>query len=754
MARSAVASVACVRSTRLCGTIALLAWMYWGSLAAGRPQSVPTSEPASQPSRKRITLDVIQGRGRVNFDGSYASGMTWLPDGRHFLHRRDGKLMRVDALTDTAEPAFDVAAIQKAFETQTGLEPADAERIAANPGEWSGDRTRALVKHSSGIYVLRLEPAGPRVSRVAASDNAERRELTLGPAGRALAFVRDSNLYSIDAASGQERQLTHDGSATLLNGVLDWVYQEEIYGRGDWRSYWWSDDDAHLAFLQLDESAVPVYTIVHQAQSRPSVETLNYPKPGDPNPTVRLGIVPTAGGAVVWADLGAYASTEILISRVSWSPRNTVIFSVQDREQRWLDLNEADPVSGSVRTLVRESSPAWNENLPHPRWLKDGSFLWQSDRDGYRHVFHYQADGTLLRRLTRGDWDAREILGVDESSGWVYFAGTREGPLEIHAYRVPLAGGETQRLTEPGFGHSVSLDPTCSYFFDDFSNVHTPTKVYLRRADGSLERVISENKVETIAEYAFGETRLVELPARDGFTLRGRLVLPPDYQSGRRYPVWCSVYAGPDAQTVFNRWGGHQALNDQYLANEGYVVWRIDPRSASGQGLLSAWQAWCRLGTTELADIEDSLRWLIDAGYADPERIGITGFSYGGYMTAFALTHSTMFRMGIAGAPVTDWGCYDTIYTERYMRTPQNNPAGYASSSTVRAAENLHGKLLLIHGMIDENVHFQNSALLIDALQKAGREFELMVYPRDRHGIFNGGEHFRELQARFLREKL
>ncbi len=713
-------------------------------------QPATDTAPATAPARERITEDVLYGPDRVDFDGSYATGMTWLGDGRHFLHRRDGILQRVDALTDEATPFYDVAALEQKLIDEAELDADQAQRLARQGGEFSRDRSAMLLSARGRRFVYR--PANRELIPVELPRGAQ--EIDLSPTGRRLSFVHKNDLHTLDLASGRQAQLTRDGSDTLLNGILDWVYQEEVYGRGNWRAYWWSDDERHLAFLQLDESSVPVYTIIDHVARPQRLERMHYPKAGEPNPPVRLGIVPAAGGPVRWADLSAYADTEILIVRVAWSPDHKVIFQVQDREQTWLDLCEADPAAGSVRVLVRERSPAWVNVIDHPHWLPDGTFLWRSERDGWQHIYHYARDGRLIRRVTQGDWDVRDLYGADLAAGRVYFSASADSPIQTHAYRAALSGGPPVRLTQPGFTHRTSFEPRLGLFIDTFSNLLTPPRVELRAGNGDLVRVISENPVDRLRDFELGESRFLRIPARDGHLLNALLILPPDYQPGRRYPVWCPVYAGPAAPTVSDSWGGQRFLYNQMLAGEGIIVWSCDPRSASNNGALSAWHAYQRLGAAELADIEDGVRWLIERGYADPERVGISGGSYGGYMVAYALTHSRMFSVGVSAFPVTDWHFYDTIYTERYMRRPQNNPEGYKLSSAIEAAGELHGKLLIYHGMIDDNVHVHNTIEFIYHLQRAGKQFELMLYPLDRHGIGRGARHLRELSLDFIRENL
>ncbi|MGD8452161.1 MAG: S9 family peptidase [Phycisphaerae bacterium] len=713
--------------------------------AAGGCRATPGTQPTLQP----ITREMLTGRP-PNFSGSYARGMRWL-DGEHYLHAQHGELKRVEALSGSDEAAYDVAALAAALEAQGGFEESDARRCAERPLAWTDDRSGVLIQHERRLYFCRL--ADGQVVRLT-EEARPRRTVALAPDGSSISFVLDNDLYAIDTTDAKEVRLTQDGSDTLLNGILDWVYQEEIYGRGAWGAHWWRDDGRYLAYIQLDESAVPLYAIVDYIPHLSDIERTRYPKAGDPLPVARLGVADPRTGQTVWIDLPRPDDTDLLITRVGWTPTGQLIFTVQDREQRWLDLNEADPQTGRSRTLIHETSPAWVDRLPLPEWLPDGSFLWLSARHGYQHVYHYTADGRLIARVTDGPWPVRNVIGYDEATDYVYFTGSRETVLETHAYRVPLGGGEIEQLTEPGYSHNVNFDPTLHLFFDTFSNVATPPQVVLRNADGTPVRVISENHVETLEKYSWPAGELLQVVNRNGRPLNVKIIRPADFDPSRRYPVLMPVYGGPDAPTVRNRWGGYHELFERYLATQGYMICYCDPYSATGGVAIAAWHAYRRLGEVELADYEDVVRYLVEHESADPERIGMTGYSYGGYIVAYALTHSTMFKMGIAGGLLSDWRNYDAVYVERYMQTPDHNPAGYDNAAVSNAAHKLHGHLLIVHGLMDDNVHFQNTAQLINALQEQVQRFDLMVYPRDGHGIGHGHAHFRELQLRYITENL
>lgn len=739
-----------LRALLLCLYVSPLAWSQ-ESQPASEPASA-SSTPASQPALKRLTLAAIFGPlGQVDFDGSPPQPIRWLPDGADYLSRAADGPGRINAETGERTPLYDVATLEQALRDSGAFDAKQARDEARRTGDWSDDFSTRLIRKEKARFAYR--PAERSLCKLAALPDSAR-AVGLSPTGGLLTYVDRNDLYTIDTRTGAARRLTKDGSETRFNGVLDWVYQEELYGRGDWTGHWASPQNDFVAFLQLDESRVPTYSVFDWTQARPQPVTLNYPKAGDPNPGVRLGIVRVRDAKLAWADLSRYGDAEILIVRVGWAPDGNVVALVQDREQTWMDLIDVSPTTGAVHTLLHESSPAWIENMNLPRWLADGSFLWLSDATGYRHIEHRARDGRRIRRLTGGSWSVKELRAVDERAGFVYFSAAIENPLEQQAYRVPFKGGDVARLTDPGSSHSVEFSRDGAFFADRYSSAMRPPRMSLRRGDGSLVRVLAENATTTLREYEISEPEFFRLRARYGWALNAMLLRPADFDPAKRYPVLCKVYAGPDSPTVSNAWQGRGMLFDQYQAQQGYLIWKIDPRSSSGESPLAAWQAYRRLGETELRDIEDSLHWLIDQGWADADRIAIMGHSYGGFMTTYALTHSNMFRCGIAGAPVTDWRNYDTIYTERYMSTPDHNAAGYDATSVWKAAENLHGRLLLAHGLMDDNVHFQNSAEFIRELQRFRKQFDLMIFPLDQHGFGRGERHWRQMQLDFIRERL
>jgi dipeptidyl-peptidase-4 len=466
---------------------------------------------------------------------------------------------------------------------------------------------------------------------------------------------------------------------------------------------------------------------------------------------VRLGAVAATGGATRWVDLTAYDPNDTLVVRVGWSPdAKRLVYEVQNRVQSWLDLLAADPETGKPAKLFREETKYWVDPTGLPSWLADGSFLWQSDRTGWRHLYHYAADARLLGPVTSGEWDERDLIGA--TAGWVYFSAAEHSPIADHIYRVRLDGSGLERLTDAEGNHSAEFNPQFTQFVDEWSNATTPPQTRLRDASGRVVRTIEQNPVAALASYRLGTVEFLKVPAGDGFSMEAMMIKPPGFDPSKRYPVMAYTYAGPGAQSARDTWGRQTYMWHQMIAEHGYIIWICDNRQASAKGVRSQWTSFHNFGEPELQDLEDGVAWLRRQPYVDASRIGIWGWSFGGFMTTFALTHSESFKIGIAGAPVTDWRNYDSIYTERYMGLPGTNPDGYDRSSVVKAAAHLHGKLLLIHGATDDNVHMQNSVQLIDALEKAGKPFEFMLYPQSRHGVTNPlrVKHLRATMAEFI----
>jgi dipeptidyl-peptidase 4 len=736
----------------------LVTWNFFdASLGEGQefavarlPAAVPILSGAVRPLAEDRTLgkrikfgEDYSSDDLPNLSGSATGGMTWLDD-EHYLQNREGKLRKVAALTGRTEVFMDPEPMAAAL----GKLPTVGEKRGRDWAEgrlnFDKERRGAYFNHENDLYYASVD--GSLACRLTSTPEAE--ELAaFSPDGEFVAFVRENDLYVVDVRTQTERRLTEGGTDKLRNGKADWVYYEEVFSRSE-RTYWWSPDSARLALLQIDSSPVRPYPLVDDLPEDREVEYAPFPKPGQPNPNVRIGIVSAAGGSVRWADLGEYTPASFLVTGAGWMPDSSAAYCyIQNRTQTWLDFCTVGKDGGKPTRLFRDSNGAWVDVPDAPEFLKDGSFLFASEKTGWRHYYHFGKDGKEIAQVTSGEWEARDIEAVDEEGGWLYFTGMKDNPIGGNLYRAKLDGTGLERLTsEPG-SHNANVSKTGKLFVDSWSSFSAPTRVVLRNADGSAARTLDSNPVYALEEYEFGEAELVQIPAPDGFVIEGSLIKPPGFDPEKTYPVWFSSYAGPHAPTVSDSWGGGRTW-DQAIASMGILVFHADPRSASGKGAVNTRACYKQLGVSELADIETAIKWLTANPWADAERVGISGWSYGGFMTAFAMTHSTLFSAGIAGGTVTDWRDYDTIYTERYMLTPEENPEGYDKTSVVKAAKDLHGRLLLVHGVMDDNVHAQNAWRFVRALQSAGKEFEMMFYPGARHGV--GGGHYQKLQLEFI----
>jgi dipeptidyl-peptidase 4 len=580
------------------------------------------------------------------------------------------------------------------------------------------------------------------------------------PEGQRVAFVRNRNLYVVDLETGRERALTTDGAdGTVINGTSDWVYEEEFGLRDGWD---WSPDGRFIAFVQLDETETREFTIADYRQDYPELTSLRYPKAGERNSDIRVGVIDMTNNRTRFFDTGTWQSDSDsleYIPQLGWTPAvddtsHVWIFRM-NRDQNLLDLVYGDPRSMETRLVLRETSDTWIDvetgfsdlSGGTVTFLEDGQFVWVSDRSGYRHLYLYDRDGRLLRQLTSGDWDVTEFHGVDRNAGVVYFSGTGEGPLERHLYATSFSGGgESRRITSTSGWHGVSASRDLRYFISTHSDIVSPPRTSLHGIDGEEVTALEENRElrDLLGRYELRAPEFLEVPGADGTILNAVMIKPRAFRESDRYPVLMHVYGGPGSQSVRQQWGGSQYLWHQYLANElGVIVVSVDNRGTGGRGTDFRSATYRRLGQVEARDQIAAARYLGDLSYVDESRIGIWGWSYGGYVTLMSMLMEegpATFKMGMSIAPVTDWRFYDTIYTERYMSTPQANAIGYKEGSAIALADRLSGnqRLMIVHGDLDDNVHLQNALQMIDALQAANKQFDLMIYPGRDHGITGG----------------
>ncbi|WP_119717494.1 S9 family peptidase [Cognatilysobacter tabacisoli] len=706
---------------------------------------------SAQTRARTLTLEAITGAAALS--GPTLTKPKISPDGTRvgFLRGKDGNRNRLDlwaydVASGRAALLVDSAVVLPGEETLSDAEKArrERQRIAALSGivdyQWAPDGQRLLFPLGGELYLYDLGKSGQDAVRKLTNGEGFATDPKLSPRGGFVSFVRDRNLWVIDLASGTPLQLTSDGSATIGNGVAEFVADEEMARH---TGYWWAPDDSAIAFARIDESPVPVQKRYEVYPDRTDVIEQRYPAAGDPNVRVQLGVIaPAANATPRWIDLGD--ETDIYLARVDWRDPNRLTFQRQDRLQHVLDLVETDLASGRQRRLLRETAKTWVPLHDSLRFLSGDRLLWSSERSGHEHLYLVDASGKA-RALTSGAWDVDELHAVDEAGGYAYFSASKDGPTQKHVYRVPLAGGAVEKLsTEPG-QHQAVFARNASVYVDSWSTPGTPPQITLHRNDGSRVAALVDNVLDD-PKHPYAPYRAAHrtptfgtLTAADGRTpLHYSLITPPGFDASKRYPVVVYVYGGPAAQTVTESWPGRSDhFFNQYLAQQGYVVFSVDNRGTPRRGAAFGGALYGRQGTVEVEDQLKGVEWLRKQPWVDPARIGVHGWSNGGYMTLMLLAKGAdAYRCGVAGAPVTDWALYDTHYTERYMGLPKDNVAGYREASVFTHLDGIRpGALLLVHGMADDNVLFSNSTKLMSELQKRGTAFELMTYPGAKHGL-------------------
>ena len=737
-----------------------------------------------QTQRAHLTLEDIWASPK--FFGEFFRGGRWAAEGPVILYVETDHLSGV---THLISYNLETDEQQRLIDGNTLYAPDVEKIISIEDYAYSPDGKKVLIFTDSRrvwrlntkgfyyIYDLETQTLTPLSDR----EKGYQMFAKFSPDGKKVGFVRNRNLFVVDLQTREETQLTHDGAeGSIINGTFDWVYEEEFGLRDGWQ---WSPDSRYIAFFQLDESQVPEFVMLDQRTLYPEEFRFKYPKAGYPNSEIHIGIIDMADGSKRFFDTGTwYAGGDSLeyLSRMGWTPSIDGTYYVwmfrMNRDQNHLDLLYGDPSSGAIKTILQEEEPTWIDVESNKiTYLKDGKhFVWTSEVDGYRHLYLYTNTGLLKHQITKGPWEVSAFHGVDEKSKTVYFTGTLDSPLERHLYRTRLYPSrrerrshktpEPVRITEKTGWHSINMSRDLRYYIDTFSDVLTPPITTLHKSDGSLLKMLADNQelIQTLEEYQLPEPEFFTVPAADGTPLNAYLIKPSSFDSTRTYPLLIHVYGGPGSQEVVRRWGGRERLWHHMLAEEyGVLVAGIDNRGTGGRGKAFKSITYRRLGQLESADQIAGAQYLAKRTYIDGNRLGIWGWSYGGYMTLLSMLSNegpSTFRMGISVAPVTHWKLYDTIYTERYMSTPQKNPEGYEEGAPVNYAQNMqpHQKLLLVHGDYDDNVHFQNSLWMAEALQEANKPFSMMVYPGRNHGIYGGlvRLHLYSMFTQFIQDHL
>lgn len=702
----------------------------------------------AQEERKPITLeDIFKNR---KFASKAIAGIQSLRNGVHYWQ------LKKDSVNyyDFAEGRYAGTIV-----TSKQLIPeGDTLPLPLGGFEFSEDENRMLFakdeepiyRRSSKAWYYVYDRKSEKLTAI--SDQGKQRLATFSPDGSKIAFVRDNNLFIKDLNIGKrnqggtgdserfgvEYQVTIDGKINeIINGATDWVYEEEFEFS---KAFCWSPDGTKIAFYRFDESKVKEYQLTYYGTLYPEQYKYKYPKPGEANSVVRIKIYDLVSRSIVEVDLGG--DTDIYIPRIKWtSDPNTLSLYRMNRHQNTLDLLLVQAGTGKTQVIYHEVNPFYIEINDHLTFLKNGGgFLLTSEKDGYRHIYHYDLSGQEIRQITQGKWEVTDFYGLDEDHGILYYAAAEDSPVDRAVYAIRLDGTGKKRLTPKAGTNSATFNATFSNFINKWSDINTPPVYTLNNADGTEIRLLQDNAKlrETINAFHFSKAEFVKIPASDGMELNGMVLKPFDFDPGKKYPVLFTIYGGPGSQTVLNTWGGFSAWN-QLWAQNGILVVSVDNRGTGGRGESFKKCTYLQLGKFETNDQVDAAKYFGSLDYVDKSRIGMWGWSFGGYLTLSCLTRgSDYFNFGIAVAPVTNWKYYDNIYTERFMRTPAENNPGYEDNSPVNHAAAFKGKLLMIHGMADDNVHPQNSYDMYTALVAAGKNFDSEFYPNSNHGIYTG----------------
>lgn len=699
------------------------------------------------------------------FSGDRFSGLRSMNDGEHYsaMEQSDGG-MEVNSY------AYRSGEKTGTLFRSTDLKlPGATSPIGMDDYTFSGDERRVLIttateplyRHSFYAYHYVYDLGTKTLRPLGDTTRSKQRLASISPDGTHAAFVRDNDLYTVDLADMQETAVTSDGEWNkVLNGAPDWVYEEEFSFA---QAYSWSPDGKKILFLRSDESAVKEFSLTeYRDQLYPQEYHFKYPKAGEANSVVSLHVRDLATGSNSTVPLGT-AETDIYLPRFGFTAAGMVWFMRLNRlqNQKLIYTVEASgpQVAGEPRLIYKETSPTYIEVTDDLHFLKDGSFVLTNEQDGWNHITWNSADGNVQRVLTPGNYDVLALIGVDERNKRVLFTASKPDPTQQEVWSVGLSGKGLKQLSPAGGTNDADFSAGFQYFINTRSTANEPGTTTLHDGDGKLLKTLKDNArlKATVKEYGFRPKEFITVAADSGLVLNAWMIKPPGFDATKKYPVFMTQYSGPNSNSVLDSWGGRDFVWHQLLAQKGYVVVCVDGRGTGHRGRDFRHLTYGQLGKFETLDQIAAARWLGKLPYVDAGRIGIQGWSYGGFMAASCITKGAdVFKAAIAVAPVTNWRYYDNIYTERYMGLPQDNPQGYDANSPIHLVAGLRGNLLLVHGLADDNVHFQNTAEMISELVKADKQFDLMVYPDKNHGIYGGTTRLQLFtkMTDFLLEKL
>ena len=692
--------------------------------------------PACSQLKQKLTLEDIYYSKKLF--GKTVQNIQWKPDGSAFTYTEINPETKIQDIY-----LHNVTNGEKSLLVNGTDLKYKKEQIKMSHYQWTDDGkflliegpVKAIWRHSTQapFYLYNILT---RELNALSNGNIHLRNVKLSPEGTRVGFVRDHNIYIADLKTGKETAVTTDGTENILNGEFDWVYEEEFGLADAWR---WSPDGEKIAFWKLDQTREKVYHLVDEMGEYNTVFDLKYPKVGEQNAIVKIGVADLATGKTNWMDIGT--NDDIYIPRIFWTNSSgTLALMRLNRLQNHLEILMADSKTGKSRTIINDSNSTWIDVRDDIFFLKKSDqIIWTSEKSGFNHAYLYDYNGKLLNQVTNGSWEVSSVDGVDENTGWVYLSGKKDSPIQENLYRVKLDGTDFHKISGEHGWYNANFSPDYKHFVEFYSNASTPTETSLRNADGSLIRTLVDGNILTLENYNMVYPEFITFKTIDGTELNAYMMKPADFDPSKKYPVLVYGYGGPGSQMVVDRWGGARTIWHQYMTEHGYIVFCVDNRGTGGRGKTFKDLSYLDLGKWSVHDQVEGAKYLSTLPYVDATRLGFWGWSGGGYLTCMMLTKGAdYFKTGVAVAPVTDFHLYDAIWTERYMGSPIDNKKGYDTANVLNYADRLKGKLMIVHGTGDDNVHYQNTMQLIQKLVDENKQFDIMFYPNKNHRISGG----------------
>ncbi|MCK9612506.1 MAG: S9 family peptidase [Bacteroidales bacterium] len=688
---------------------------------------------------KRISLEDLWLN--YSFYPERAEDIVPMNDGEHYLILLDEyTIVRYSYKSSQAVDTLVTKEMLKPVDGQTAIQIESFEINQKETALLLKTNSEAIYRHSeiASYFVFELSTK----NLFAVSEGKKQRLAEFSPDGDMVAYISGNNLFCSDIRTGIELQITNDGlQNNILNGTTDWVYEEEFSFTKAWH---WSPDSKKIAFIRFDESKVKEYQLIMYGDLYPEQYKYKYPKAGEDNSLVSVWICDlTEFSKPILKSIDIGNETDIYIPRICWTadPGKLAVFRM-NRLQNKLDILMADATTGNTKTFYTQENKSYIEITDNFKFTENGKYFFiMSEEDGFNHVYRYDINGKLINQVTKGQWDVKEIKAIDEKNAVIYYISAESNPVNRDLYSVGFDGSNKSKIFKKEGTWEAEFSKNCAYFTGTFSDANTPPIIAIYNNKGKEIQALTDNKklAEKANEYGFTKKEFFSFNTSGNIRLNGYIIKPPDFESKKKYPVLMNVYGGPDSQYAANEWDTFDMVWYQYLVQQGYIVVCVDGRGTGSRGEQFRKCTYMELGKLETEDQIETAKYLASQPYVDEARIGIWGWSYGGFITALCVTKGAeYFKTGIAVAPVTNWRNYDNIYTERYMRKPQDNASGYDDNSPIKYVKKLKGKLLIVHGMADDNVHAQNAIELIDALVKANKQFEMQLYPNKNHGIYGG----------------